>query len=114
MEKRSFEVARLEKRQYWDKQIQLWQESGLTQKEFCRKHNLRGNQLTYWKKRFIKAEIKPVTFVELQVAGRLRPGDCFAHRSAIRINIGPEHQVEVDPGFDSEILKQVILVLGRM
>lgn len=112
MEKSSYEVARLEKRQYWEKRIKFWQESGLTQKEFCRQNNLRDNQLTYWKKRFIKPETKPVTFIELQVAGRVRSLD--SRRSAIRLNIGDEYQVEVDPGFDADVLKQVVCLLGEL
>jgi hypothetical protein len=36
--------------------------SGLSQKAYSRQKNRRDNQLTYWKKRFVKGEA-PVSFV---------------------------------------------------
>jgi hypothetical protein len=109
MESRTDEDACLDKRQIWEDRVARWQESGLTQKEFCRQNNLRENQLTYWKKRLFQPEA-PVSFLQVQIAGNLG----FERRSAIRLNIGHEYQVEIDPGFEPDVLKQVVSVLGRL
>ncbi|MGB5620557.1 MAG: hypothetical protein WBM78_27195 [Desulfobacterales bacterium] len=45
-----------QKRSYWKQQIDCWQETGLTQAEYCRRHNLKHHQLVYWKKRFPHTE----------------------------------------------------------
>src|SRR5210317_856422 len=55
-----------QKRSYWKQHIDSWQETGLTQTEYCRQHNLKHHQLVYWKKRFIKTS-KNVSFVPLKL-----------------------------------------------
>ena len=40
-----------QKRNYWKQHIDSWRETGLTQAEYCRQHNLKYYQLVYWKKR---------------------------------------------------------------
>ena len=33
----------------WFKHIDAWKQTGISQAEYCRKHNLRPNQFWYWK-----------------------------------------------------------------
>ena len=42
----------------WQKRIQQWQSSGLTQKEWCRQHNIRPKQFWYWKDKL--SSLQPV------------------------------------------------------
>jgi len=37
-----------QRRQFWSEQVQQWQSSGLSQREFCRQRNLKARQLAYW------------------------------------------------------------------
>ena len=113
MEKRSRDAELAEKRRYWEKQIQRWQESGLSQKQYCQQNNLTQHQLTYWKKRFVKPE-SSISFVELQIAGNVQPGSGLARRSALRLTIGSEYQIDVDRGFDPVVLQQLIYVLRKI
>ena len=39
-----------QKRIYWKQHIDSWQETGLTQVEYCRRNNLKHHQMVYWKK----------------------------------------------------------------
>lgn len=110
MENKSRQVEQEGKRQFWKEQVQQWQESGLSQKEYCRQNNLRDNQLTYWKKRFIRTE-SSVSLVELKVAGNIFSN--HSSRSPLRLNFGNGYQIEVDQGFDPVTLKQLIYVLGK-
>ena len=55
-----------QKRIYWRQHIDQWQQTGLTQAEYCRQHDLKHHQLVYWKKRFIKTE-SDVSFVSLKL-----------------------------------------------
>lgn len=36
---------------YWQKHLSNWQQSGLTQKEYCTQHALKLANLSYWRKR---------------------------------------------------------------
>ncbi|RJQ64970.1 MAG: hypothetical protein C4530_01345, partial [Desulfobacteraceae bacterium] len=67
-EQRTAELEAL--RRYWEEQIESWQESGLSQCEFCRRHNLKYHRFVYWRKRFIQpaAPIRPQGIVELPFA----------------------------------------------
>ena len=55
-----------QKRSYWKQHIESWQVTGLTQAEYCRRHNLKHHQLVYWKKRFSHTEMG-VSFVPLKL-----------------------------------------------
>jgi hypothetical protein len=36
------------KRDYWANQVKQWKASGETQSNYCRRHNLKPHQMTYW------------------------------------------------------------------
>lgn len=36
------------KRDYWANQVKEWKASGETQSNYCRRHNLKPHQMTYW------------------------------------------------------------------
>lgn len=40
-----------EKRRFWEEQIRLWQESGLSQSEYCKRNGIRSSQWFYWRRR---------------------------------------------------------------
>lgn len=40
-----------EKRKFWEEQIRFWQESGLSQSEYCKRHGIRSSQWFYWRRR---------------------------------------------------------------
>ena len=40
-----------QKRIYWKQHIESWQETGLSQTEYCRRHKLKHHQLVYCRKK---------------------------------------------------------------
>ena len=80
-----------EKRRFWEQQIQQWKGSGLSQSEFCRLHNLKAHQLTYWKKRFDRTQA-PVSLIELQLHSTLQSPPCT---NASAISAGLETALNV-------------------
>jgi len=46
--------VKIEKRVYWGKQIQAWEVSGLTQKEFCEQNKLKLGSFVKWRQRLRK------------------------------------------------------------
>lgn len=98
-----------QKRIYWKQQIESWQETGLTQAEYCRRHNLKHYQLVYWKKRFLKTETS-VSFVPLKLEDLL---DIPAQpdRAPLCLVINDSFKVEIRAGFDPQLLRQLIFAL---
>jgi len=98
-----------QKRTYWKQHIDSWQETGLSQVEYCRQHNLKHHQLVYWKKRFLKTETD-VSFVALQLKDLV---DIPAHpdRSSLSLVINNHFKIEIRSGFDAQLLRQLIYAL---
>jgi hypothetical protein len=101
-----------QKRSYWKQHIDTWQETGLTQAEYCRRNNLKHHQLVYWKKRFLKAETD-VSFVPLKLEDLLdipaRPD-----QATLTLVINNDFKIEIRTGFDAQLLRQLIYVLRRL
>ena len=98
-----------QKRSYWKQHIDSWQETGLTQAEYCRRHNLKHHQLVYWKKRFSHTETG-VSFVPLKLENLLdtpAPPDC----ASLCLVINNHFKVEIRAGFDAQLLRQLIFAL---
>ena len=49
MEKSQRQIENKEKRKKWKKHMEAWEESGITQTEYCQLHGLNVCQFTYWK-----------------------------------------------------------------
>ena len=98
-----------QKRSYWKQQIEQWQQTGLTQAEYCRRNNLKHHQLVYWKKRYLKTQ-SDVSFAAVQLEDLLdipAPPD----RASLAVVIDHQFKVEVTEGFDPQLLRQVIIAL---
>jgi hypothetical protein len=98
-----------QKRSYWKQHINSWQETGLTQTEYCRQHNLKHHQLVYWKKRFLKTETD-VSFVPIKLEDLL---DIPAplESASLSLVINNHFKIEIRPGFDVQLLRQLIFAL---
>ena len=98
-----------QKRSYWKQHIDSWQETGLTQTEYCRHHNLKHHQLVYWKKRFLKSETD-VSFIPIKLEDLLdlpTQSDC----AALCLVINNHLKIEIRAGFDPQLLRQLIFAL---
>jgi hypothetical protein len=98
-----------QKRSYWKHHIDSWQETGLSQAEYCRRHNLKHHQLVYWKKRFLNTETA-VSFVPIKLEDLL---DIPAQpdRASLCLVINNQFKVEIRAGFDAQLLRQLIFAL---
>ncbi len=98
-----------QKRSFWKQHLDSWKETGLTQAEYCRQHNLKHHQLVYWKKRFLKTETD-VSFVPLKLEDLL---DRSARQepASLTLVINNQFKIEIRAGFDRQLLRQLILAL---
>ena len=103
-------AQRLEqKRAYWKQHIDSWQQTGLSQAEYCRRHNLRHHQLVYWKKRFVKTETQ-VSFAALKLDDLLNI-PCQSEQASLFLLINDHFKIEIRSGFDAQLLRQLIFAL---
>lgn len=98
-----------QKRIYWRQHIDSWQETGLSQTEYCRRHNLKHHQLVYWKKRFLNTETD-VSFVPLKLEDLLDIPIQPDHASLCLL-INNQFKIEIRAGFDAHLLRQLIFAL---
>jgi len=81
-----------EKREFWEEQIRFWQESGLSQSEYCKRHGIRTSQWFYWRKRCLDSETG-LTLVPLKIPSAKVP----SHRTpAIRVITPNGFTIELD------------------
>ena len=112
MTTRSRSEERAENRQIWEQHIRSWKESGLAQSEYCRCHNLKEHQLTYWKRKF-QVSTAPISLVELQLGASL-PSRISANRAALCLIVCDQYRIEVGRGFDPAVLQQLVLTLRQI
>jgi hypothetical protein len=98
-----------QKRSYWKQHIDSWQQTDLTQVEYCRQHNLKHHQLVYWKKRFSKTEAN-VSFVPLNLENLLEIPTRQDQGSLILV-FNNQFKIEIRSGFDAQLLHQLIFAL---
>ena len=93
-----------EKRAYWQHHIDQWQQSGLSQIEYCRRNRIKKHQWGYWKKRLTTPK-SPAMLVPVTI----HPHSA----SCLRVLVDDCIAIEVPDGFDPATLTKVIACLAR-
>jgi len=97
------------KRDYWKRHIDSWQSSGLSQTEYCRQHDLKDHLFVYWKKRIVAPETA-AKFVSLNL-GSISENRAPQPACPLRLVVSNGLKVEVDAGFDPQLLRQLIIAV---
>jgi hypothetical protein len=92
-----------QRRQFWKEHLDLWQREGGSQSAYCRQHDLKLHQFTYWKKRL--AQTDTITFVPLQLARR--PPHPVVN-PVLNLVTPNGFRIEISAGFDPAILQRLI------
>jgi hypothetical protein len=100
--------------QYWEKQIELWEASKLTQAEFCRRNGFKSSKFLYWKTKLRKSQKSNISFVQIPVGATNDLERYESNVSPIRIVIRDRFQVEIGPAFDPGTLQRLIYTLERL
>ena len=101
-------------RDFWQAPLEAWRESGLTQRAYCRRHELPEGDLSHWKHRLrkeqrrlsAKTQLVPIRVVKESAPGNVdQEGDlAWVFGSGLRLEIGN--------GFNPITLRRVLEVLG--
>jgi hypothetical protein len=110
----SVEVAQQRQREL----VEQWRDSGLSQSEFCRRHGLVKSSFNRWKTRLLAEELSSAGSVSMAsgtpegfVAVRLLTGMAQPLGPGFEVTLRCGRKVRLEPGFDGEGLKRLVLVL---
>ena len=112
------------RRDFWQAHVEGWRESGLTQRAYCRRHELPEGHLPHWKHRLEKAHRRRSTETRLVPIGVMEESVSRTDRANKRLARGGEAggdlalvfgsglRLEIGTGFNPDTLRQVLEVLG--
>ena len=89
-------------RSNWKETLSSWEQSGLSQSEFCRQRGLNKNSFGYWLRRARKEGILGGGFVKIGGA---------ENAPAIELRLSNGAELRVPSGFDPSSLKALLEVL---
>ena len=115
------------RREFWEAHVEAWQDSGLTQRAYCREHQLPETQLSHWKHRLEKLRRRQgdaKRLVPIQVIGASvtdgRPAEIEPPRrqdapdSHLTLVLGNGLRLEIGEEFNPSTLSRVLEVLGHV
>ncbi len=94
---------------FWKAHVKAWLGSGLNRAEYCRRHKLSYDALTYW---YCKAKGTDSSSSTSSIVPVLsaQPVERPVH-SPIRIRFRQHFTIEIDRDFDEEVLRKLIMTL---
>ena len=94
-----------DKKKFWEEQFQDWRESGLSRKEFCKRHEIKPHMWFYWK-RVLNNRESGITFVPLQM-----PALSGGAGTIIRVIAPNGFRIEIEnPGSIRELIREVAAI----
>jgi len=112
MSSMSLKAINRQKHSHWKKHIIKWEESNLTQAEYCRRYNLKIKSFGYWKGRIQKTEPSEVQFCQLPVPA-IKKETCLPEYS-LALRVGKHHEITIGDEFKPETLIRLIHTLRSL
>ena len=101
-----------DRRRFWQAHVKALADSGLSRREYCRRHHLAYHALTYWvrKQGASNTAVAQLSLVEVALPHRqpLRFGG-----SAFRLYLQRGHLLEIDTDFNQDALQRLLSVLEQ-
>jgi hypothetical protein len=96
-------------REYWRKHVEAWRASGLTQREYCRRHKLLKGTLSYWSSTLGRKHSVGSDLVEVGHTGvGAKPS---ASPRPIEVVVEGRYLMRLWPGTDRDHMREVLSVL---
>ena len=96
------------KNKFWQAHVKGWEQSGISQAEYCRSKGLSLRNFGYWKKKFFRKS--PVTFVPVAVKATPLPASLSGPSLKLLTRTG--FGIEIGDGFKPETLKRLLDTLA--
>ena len=100
---------RQSKQAYWNHQISQWQESGLSQVQYCRDNQLNKHTFIYWKSKFERQQsLHPLLPVTVRQDGRSLSA---SNHSGIVLSFNDRIHIQLEADFNPNTLSRLIDLL---
>ena len=104
-----------ERRKYWEKQVKRWQASGMSMRAWCKAQDLSEKNVSRWKRK-LAAEA-----TSIEKTQKVPDGWCAITskpakqvlQSGIKLEINGQIRIELNHGFDHNLLREVVEALTR-
>lgn len=100
-------------REYWGGEVQRWQGSGLTQKEYCNKKGISLERFGSWKRR-LEREDKGRSGTLVSIPSGVVTSALLAMRPTLGLVVKEKYRVEIPDAFCPATLEAVLEVLNRL
>jgi len=100
-------------REYWRGEVQQWQNSGLTQKEYSKREGLSLERFGTWKRRFDR-EGQSGSGALVAVPSGIVSSALRERHQSLGLVVSERYRVEIPDTFSSATLEQVLQVLARL
>ena len=103
---------RNERRKYWTGQVRQWRESGLTQREYCKREGTSIERFGAWKRRLDRenqSETRGLVAIPSKVVS-----SAFTAGPALGLVVDERYRVEIPDAFSPSTLEAVLQVLSRL
>ena len=100
-------------REYWSGEVQRWQGSGLTQKEYCNKKEISVERFGAWKRR-LERENKDRNGAVVAIPSETVSAALLTMRPTLGLVVKERYRVEIPDAFSPDTLEAVLQVLNRL
>jgi len=94
--------------------IKSWQQSGITQVEYCRRHQIPAKKLEYWLRKSRKAFALQFVPVLRTPEPAVRKAFNDFESSGLAINLGSNAQLEIGKNFDADTLVRFMRIISSL
>jgi len=101
----------IDKQALWSDRIAAWKASKLSQLAFCEQNNFSYSAFGYWRTRLKKLEEPPHQANDIHFLPVNLNKD---KKSGLTLNINHQHSICLSPGFDADLLSQIIQAVQRV
>ncbi len=106
--------SRIAKQQKWEQHVRDWEDSGLSQKDYCESHALPLQSFGYWKRKLKKVPSVQPRFYPLSIPVA-SISDSAKSCSGLHLHLNNDRFcVEINTGFSAELLKELVLTLEQL
>lgn len=101
-----------QKREFWKNHLEQWQQGGLSQRAYCRKHALKVDHFYYWRRRILsKQGSRTASFLPVALP------ENFSSRqkaTAVRIHAPNGFIVELDKPHDPQDVRELVSMVAAL
>ena len=111
---KSKEAGEAQKKTYWQEHIQAWEQSGLSQADFCKARSLALSTFQYWRRKIGQGCNDSPRFYPLAIMPSIEALD-KSSPGILRVILGDRRFVlEIAEDFSEKALKKLIVILEQL